>query len=562
MVVPKLGGANCNTVLAFPPAPMTGYATNMTGLSYYGQGVYVASASSEFGGGFSSAWQAFDKNIPSQWASAYIYTPNVPYSGAVATNDIVGNLYRGEWIQLQLPNSIVTTSYAISPQNGDNIPKSWYILGSKDGFNWNLVDQRVNVTAWVGYNTFQIQGICAYNFFRFICNVISVGGAISLQEIILNGTIESVNVTPDGRVGLGVVNPTRALEVAGDIVCSGTVSGGNPTMFRNALYNGDMRINQRGISTNWASPTAIGTSTTVYTVDRWNPFRNTGQTGCAVAQGTLATTDAPYSQGLQYYLRVGRVSGDTGTQLIAASYQLETRDSLRLAGQPTTVSFWYRTGSGFSGTLNINYFYATGTDQGWRIGPTLSAVILNPSFSNSNAWQYASFTAFAPLVTNQLFIGPQYTPTGTAGGFDYFDITGVQLEKGTVATPFEVRPFATELALCQRYYHRTCNTGTVPLLCPLTIISATTAEGVYKLPVTMRIVPALATSGTATLDWHTVSNNSVGGLSILTASGQSTIDNAVIIASTVGNGTAGSVTVGQTRMLMINSGFIDFSAEL
>jgi hypothetical protein len=166
------------------------------------------------------------------------------------------------------------------------------------------------------------------------------------------------------------------------------------------------------------------------------------------------------------------------------------------------------------------------------------------------------------LVTNQLFIGPQYTPTGTAGGFDYFDITGVQLEKGTVATPFEVRPFATELALCQRYYHRTCNTGTVPLLCPLTIISATTAEGVYKLPVTMRIVPALATSGTATLDWHTVSNNSVGGLSILTASGQSTIDNAVIIASTVGNGTAGSVTVGQTRMLMINSGFIDFSAEL
>jgi hypothetical protein len=36
----------------------------------------------------------------------------------------------------------------------------------------------------------------------------------------------------------------------------------------------------------------------------------------------------------------------------------------------------------------------------------------------------------------------------------------------------------------------------------------------------------------------------------------------VIIASTVGNGTAGSVTVGQTRMLMITSGFIDFSAEL
>jgi hypothetical protein len=45
-----------------------------------------------------------------------------------------------------------------------------------------------------------------------------------------------------------------------------------------------------------------------------------------------------------------------------------------------------------------------------------------------------------------------YTPSGTAGGFDYFDVTGVQLEKGTLATPFEVRPYAVELQLCQRYY--------------------------------------------------------------------------------------------------------------
>jgi hypothetical protein len=62
-------------------------------------------------------------------------------------------------------------------------------------------------------------------------------------------------------------------------------------------------------------------------------------------------------------------------------------------------------------------------------------------------------TTFVPLTATQVGFQINYTPSGTAGGFDYFDVTGVQLEKGSVATPFEVRPFATELALCQRYYY-------------------------------------------------------------------------------------------------------------
>jgi hypothetical protein len=41
-----------------------------------------------------------------------------------------------------------------------------------------------------------------------------------------------------------------------------------------------------------------------------------------------------------------------------------------------------------------------------------------------------------------------------ANAGNYIEFTGVQLEKGTVATPFEVRPYATELALCQRYYYQ------------------------------------------------------------------------------------------------------------
>ena len=49
---------------------------------------------------------------------------------------------------------------------------------------------------------------------------------------------------------------------------------------------------------------------------------------------------------------------------------------------------------------------------------------------------------------------------GTSGATFY--LTGVQLEAGSVATPFERRPYGTELALCQRYFEKSYNIGTAP----------------------------------------------------------------------------------------------------
>ena len=91
----------------------------------------------------------------------------------------------------------------------------------------------------------------------------------------------------------------------------------------------------------------------------------------------------------------------------------------------------------------------------------------------------------------------QFTPTGTAGADDWFEISDVQLEIGE-ATPFELRPIATELAECQRYYHRetAANNG---------FLSACgyACDGTFGIvhvdfPVTMRIAPtALEQTGTA-----------------------------------------------------------------
>jgi hypothetical protein len=458
----KFGGANSGGVngapltLAFPPAAMTGYATSLN--AGYGQGTYVASASSE--ASTRLIYLAFDKSVTSgfwQIATA-AYTANTPYSGSVATVDVTGTSYSGEWIQIQMPSSIVLSTYSVTTDT-TNSPSKWFVFGSRDGTNWSLVDQRSGQTSWTNQvaQTFATSSSQSYNFYRFVVNT-SIGVQPMLYELVFNGTIEGPNVTADGRLGVGVSNPVQALEVAGSAVVAGTLSAGNPLMFRNALYNGDMRINQRGMATNMTFLTVVGATSNFYGLDRWNVLRGGSQTGACVGQGTLATTDAPYSQGLQYFLRFGRVNGDTGTNGMFINYNIETRDSYRFAGQPVTLSFWYRTGSGFSGSsVGSSIFSGTGTDQTLRGGYTGQTTLVTQSFNTTNAWQLATMTTFVPLTATQVGFQINYTPSGTAGGFDYFDVTGVQLEKGSVATPYEIRPYATELALCQRYYQEIPN---------------------------------------------------------------------------------------------------------
>jgi len=77
------------------------------------------------------------------------------------------------------------------------------------------------------------------------------------------------------------------------------------------------------------------------------------------------------------------------------------------------------------------------------------------------------------------------------------EITGIQLEVGSQATPFEHRSFGEELALCQRYMHRWDGTtgGNNTLLCMGFASSTDRARGVYTYPQTMRDSPSLSATG-------------------------------------------------------------------
>jgi hypothetical protein len=467
MVVPKLGGTNTNSVLAFPPAPMTGYSTNMTGQSYYGQGTYVASASSEYNsvGTILYAWNAFRQGA-SIWTSNLGYNTSTGiYTASNVTVDVTGTAYLGEWLQIQQPVSTVLSSYTLGNRTDVNYesPNTFWIFGSRDGTSWSLVNSQSGITwSTAQTKTFTVSASQAFTWYRLGVSTINAGGSsrLSIGQFTLNGTIEGPSISPDGRLGVGVSAPVQALEVAGNIVVNGTVSS-QSTTFRNVLINGDMRINQRGISTTVASPSNMGTSSTAYAVDRWLCFRGSYASGGTVAQGTTASTDLPYqNDGLTNFLRIGRSVGDTSTNGINAVNALETKDSFRLAGRNVTMSFYYRTGSAFAGNFQPVIATSTGTDQNYSSAWAGSVVQAPSVLSASTSWAKYSFSAQIPVNATQVAAYVQYYPsTATAVANDYFDITGVQLEKGTVATPFEVRPFGTELALCQRYYEKSYSMG-------------------------------------------------------------------------------------------------------
>jgi hypothetical protein len=274
--------------------------------------------------------------------------------------------------------------------------------------------------------------------------------------------------------------------------------------FRNALINGDMRINQRGTSTNLASMTAVG-GTNAYVCDRWGVFRSGYATGAACAQGTnLTVGDLPFNEaGITTFARVGRVLSNTLTNAIFLAYALETQDSVKFKSKNVVFSGYYRTGANFSESqLNSRITIGTGTDEPLQRGGSVTGQVdYYVVFPISTTWSKFTYTIKLATNLNQVGLYIFYSPVGTAGANDYFDITGVQLELGSVATPFEVRPYPVELQLCQRYHQRFF--GGIGLYC---------GDGneylvVFQYPVPMRATPVLTNStissqsGTFTVGW-------------------------------------------------------------
>jgi len=296
----------------------------------------------------------------------------------------------------------------------------------------------------------------------------------------------------------------------------------------NGVINGGIDIWQRGTSF------AIPSSTYTYTADRWIGLRFS--TGSTVSQQTASL------DGFQYSIRVARDNGNAGTGIIYLGYNLETADSYRYANKTVTLSFYAKAGANFSAAssaLAVIWASGTGTNQKQMDGFTGSSTLASSSVTLTTSWQRFSFTASVPSNSTQQGFQFNYTPVGTAGAADNFEVSGVQLELGSVPTNFKRAGGGTlqgELAACQRY---------LPVIA--SGINAIWAGGpnsttVTRLTLPYTVTPRVAPTGIV------VSSNSHFKIynSAFTANGDPTITYATASTSSItidATTTAGSPTI-------------------
>jgi hypothetical protein len=273
--------------------------------------------------------------------------------------------------------------------------------------------------------------------------------------------------------------PNIVGDASGNVVVSGNISAGNLGMFRNRIINGDMRINQRGVANVFYQNANNGL---YLSIDRFLMGVGGGNTSLNV----IHDTDVPLGQGFSKSLKIinNNVTSDSANDVVEIQQRIEGYNVEDLLfgssyAYPITISFWAKTSLAnatysvsirnnfarsyiipFSPTSSWSYFTYTipgDTTGTWAKDNTIGMVL---TFSLTARTNLRSSTTYQ-WVSGNLPSFTSATNIGSAAGAT-FHVTGVQLEKGTISTPFEFRPLGIELQLCQRYYEKTFDLTTAP----------------------------------------------------------------------------------------------------
>ena len=320
-------------------------------------------------------------------------------------------------------------------------------------------------------------------------------------------------------------------------------TGVNYDGYKNRIINGAMTIWQRGTSI--TNPTSSGS---FYTADRWGANRAGDVTGTTISQNTSVPS------GFQYSLKWQRTAGDSSTAGMYLYNSNETFNTVDLAGQAVTISFWAKTGANYSGgALSIIANWGTGTDQRVYAYTGLTSFI-NTTQTVTSTWTKYSFTGTVGSSSTEVGFYINWTPSGTAGADDSIYITGVQLEKGSTATSFDYRPYGTELQLAQRYYFKVVGSIFPNASFGSGKFTSTTAASIYAAhPVAMRDLPTWSYGGTVVAE-------GTSGFAISAIAATYPSYYATRLALTVSGATAGHGAIAQISTT--SSDYVQASAEL
>jgi len=321
----------------------------------------------------------------------------------------------------------------------------------------------------------------------------------------------------------GVAASSAAITVNNtDGTCTANIT--NNLSNRNLIINGAMQVAQRGTSS---------TTSGYGSVDRWNNFFNGADESPTQAQVDVASGTTPYSLGFRKALKItngNQTSGAGAGDYINIQQSIEAQNAATSGWNYTsassfiTLSFWIKSSVAQSfkvylrsqdGTNQL-YTFDTGslTADTWtkitKAIPGNSNIQIDNDNNNGFQVNIAAFwgTDFTASNVTEDAWGTwssssrvkDMTSTWYTTNDATLEITGVQLEVGSVATDFEHRSFAEELALCQRYFYMLADhDGQTHNACfgrGESLNSTTVAIQPYY-PVTMRDAPSAVTTATA-----------------------------------------------------------------
>ena len=323
---------------------------------------------------------------------------------------------------------------------------------------------------------------------------------------------------------------------------------------KNKIINGDFGVNQRGFT----STTTNGT----FGFDRW--FIQVSSGGTYSAQSFTPGTAPVAGYEGTYFARLVTTGQTLSSTYTTLAQRIE--DVRTFAGQTVTISFWAKAASGTPGI-------AIELTQGFGSGGSTNVQVAPQKVTISTSWARYSAQIAVPSVAEKTLAAPNASILElnlfVSAGSDFnartlslgiqsntFDIWGVQVEAGSVATPFTTATgtLSGELALCQRYYYRTVSGGSAYGKLGNGLGSTTTAvQMAVPLPVTMRTAPSAVDSSNLAVYDSGVTAVTVTALDAPTPS----IGGVVL--------TCAGITVYRPYILIGNNNtaaYIGFSAEL
>jgi hypothetical protein len=309
------------------------------------------------------------------------------------------------------------------------------------------------------------------------------------------------------------------LDTNQNAIHTGYISAPNTFGFKNRIINGGMVISQRN-GTNTVTPADAD-----YTLDRWRFFLSQASK-ITMQQNQGSVTPPP---NFAKYLGITSSSAYSvgSSERFSLMTSFESSNVYDFAwgtanAKPVTLSFWvYSSLTGTFGGAVRNWAYTYSYPFSYTISSanTWTYITVNITAPTSGTWVMDASNGGAIELLFNLGAGSTYS--GTAGAWSSanytsctgatsivgtngatFYITGVQLESGKVATPFDWRPYGTEFMLCQRYCQtRIASEGSNGTTVQLGYGNARSSSVVYwqdRLQVKMRVAPSLTVVNAAT----------------------------------------------------------------